>query len=544
MTEKIVDLTEQIAAVAAAWKKLKLDGPTKGWLKPDQKRLIEGLEGLHARLEEVLLLKDEAENAAVVAYYDALAELMLQSSGGFLKYGALVVEEPPTEPELPEAGWEIGPTYINDLGSGRSQSSNEPDVDLIGADRISTSSKNRDPLVDDDAVIQVVQGEYAMMHRASRSWMCTPGPATVFRTLDGPVTWLPKPGSGDKAYYVEFGGRLHFLGTEANPHIFANSKVALFKSENRYSSRWSPDNAELINFDDVLVSWGIFDGGFDFRTDSGFKTKWAVHTYGVSFWRFVDCVFANIHGEHGHYHQWVQPGLEGGPGMEVVRCKGFNLGRTFFQLKNRPFLDGREMPDATGLVVLEGCDIIDTGLNDAGSAITCSGHGGPVFITDCTVSLGNDPTMPAIPGTGKSTPLNQRVAGALVLNQGKNDGQPASTWRRGREVHIESFKAVVGTVWAGQGSWRRPAFEMKYQDLVTIDGLEITMGEGTREALDWDLDEKSSEGAVRELVINSKEPVFGDILVNGTPYNDPLRNGEGWDKMVSAVRGFSNVTIR
>lgn len=556
MGKKIANFRPSIAAISRAWLGLGLSQETKDALKPDQERFMLGAEDFHAEFEKLkILLGEEGVDAPdIISYCTAWKSFLMESMAAFDKYIEILAYvappvEPPIEPELPEAQWEMGQNYVLDERTGVSNSSSEPDADLLGMDRNSTSSRNREPLIEMGDVIQVQSGEYPMMHRASRSWACTPGPATVLRTMGGPVTWLPKEGSGDKAFYIEFGGRLHFLGTPSAPHFFKNATTALLKSETRYSARWNPEDAELINFDDVLVFWGVFDGGFDFRTDQGFKTKWGVHTYGISYWRLLDCVIENIHGEHGNYHQYVQPPLEDqGPlnyGLLMERCTGRELGRTFLQLKNRPFDEnGREMPDATGKVIIARCEAIDVGLNDAGSAFTISGHGGPVFLEMCSVSLGNDPSMPDIPGTGKSTPLNQRVAGALVLNQAKNDNYPESTWRRGREVYITDFKATIGTVWPGQGSWRRPAFEMKYQDLVWIDGLEITMGEGTREALDWDLDQKASDGATRELIINASEPVRGDILVSGKSYKDPLRNGAAWDAMVSDIRGMSNVTIR
>ena len=456
-------LQDEIRAVAQAFKALGLSEEKRKVYKEPLVRLLTGAQDTLRVIQGVY--EDAAEPGAT-AFLGALLDF------GIAINNELQQIDPGEEPEAPD--FIIDETSIVNAKTGDVKwCDKEQLTTVLGADRISTSAKNREPMVEGPgAVIHVEAGTYASMHRLSRSWPKREDPPDQIIATGGNVLWMPKPDAGDIAVYAEYNGKVHFLGSPGAQHIFKNATRALMKSENPFSVRWGIPHP---GFYDMFFRYCIFNGGWDWQTLEGFKGDWGRHDYGIDKWVFLNCLFHNQFDEHEGYSHQVM-----GEGLTILHSSYRNCGRAAEQIVNRPFEYTRPQPDATGPFTMKHCKIVNTGLNDGASAITVKGHSGQVTLKDIIIKQGCDPDLPDRPYGKSKIAIRDRVTGGLVLE--------GAGIRKGKKVLIDNLYGEVGAVSTGQRPYKRPFFILKEQEFVELKALDILMHPGADVAIEYQID--------------------------------------------------------
>lgn len=410
-------------------------------------------------------------------------------------------------PATPQETWEVAPRSYTDPSTGASTPSEFSIQDVIGANRWSSSGKNRPRLCEPGDTLQCEEGEYRhfrFTHTYDEGGEVDP--TITVKGIGHETVIIPNEVGGSQTCYLEWGG-----GVALRSLTLLGDDTAAFYTENPWSKRW---NGAHPGFRDVLLHSVDIDCGFNFETGNGPRNKWAVFGYGLgpSAYRAPGYVEENVHirgvfHEHGHYFHNSQggdgrsaggassPGSQGHGGMYFYRGSVIGAGRTAFQFTARQ----GEGPPGSGNVYIGDYLIEDVCMNDGGSAITIAGgHDGTFWLRNVVCKLGCNPDI--------HPDYADRVTGCVVAHRG-GDSYPVKP-----RLVISGGRYVVGRENPGKGSFRRPSLNLGNLAYLRIEHAEVWSHPGTREALWIDLD------SIDEVELCLSCDIRGDVAY--------VRNGE------------------
>ena len=387
--------------------------------------------------------------------------------------------------------WKVGKDQYKDPVRALWVPSGWPVMDVIGANRWSTSSRNRPRLcAPGDTVLlspRVRHRHFRVTHTydegAERDSQIT------VRAPHGEERAVidRNPVGGSHTLYVEWGGGFTFQGLR----ILADD-IAGFMTERPASDRWEGRHP---GFRDLFLRDCVIDGEYDFTIDAGFKSKWGLLTYelgrsayhGTAGFGVYDTRIQNIYHEHGGYlHNCLGA-------VTFQDCRFVRLGRSGLQFTWRT----EEGPQGSGAILIQDSFFQDCGINDGTSAISIKGgFDGQIVLNRCKVLQGIHPRDLA-------PPYRENVTGALVVHEG-GGSHPAKP----EVAVIDSWFSMSG----GKGSYRRPCVDVSHCKTFLLHRSKVFATEDSREALKIDAD------SIDNIKLTKDNIVQGDCTLR--------RNGE------------------
>lgn len=434
--------------------------------------------------------------------------------------------------------------------TGETWFSTQPVYDIWGADRNSTSARNRYPLMVPGEVIGLEPGEYPKF-RLTKTFDVNEGVpyglksdnkirpdqvtfgkdpvSTIRAVIPGSVVIVPDTEiGGTKTLYMEWTGAVRLDGL-----VFQGDDQAIVATENHHEVN------EWQHFRDIALTNCELRGNWDARTNAQvnpawpLNTKWGLFHYGIGRsavdgpgFLVQNCKIHGINGEHCGYGHWFDSGSPTAVAALIEDCEMFWSKRTAHQWNPR---EGEEPIDveSKGTIIHRRVRVRDVCLESGGGGSAFSNSGnftGELVYEKCDVELGGDPALHAS--------VRDNVTGCLVSYMG--DGvNPAD------QVTVKDCRFVVGAAWQGKGSARRPNISVsntKQFSLLLETGkcmgqpAEIRSYPGAREALSLDL------GTIGKLRLSASYPVFGAVVIAGTKH-------ENYAAALNALAGLPNVEI-
>lgn len=435
----------------------------------------------------------------------ALARIHLAAVRKFLEEAIIELED-----LIPEqADWELTPNTIYNVHKDEVITSGHPLQDTIGADKWSSSSRNRPMMMTPGDTILMHPGEYPhfrVTHTYDEDGI---NEQTVIKAANpGDVLIKKNPVSGSSAFYIEWGGGYTF----ENLHFEGDDSFCI-GTERPASKRWEGTHP---GFRDIHFKNCSILGGWDAHTDEGPNNKWGVLSYELGRSAYDDDYgfsweggeISGIKKEHAFYMHNVI-------GDILIRdLKVKHCGRTFFQLTNRE----SEGPKGSGDIYLQNVDVEDVCLQQSGGgfAFTFKGnHDGTVYVTDSTCKLGcNEDLHPT---------YQPNITGCLSTHLSYSDQDPLD------EIIIDRCHFEVGKYYVGEGPARRENVGLSHVRNATIKNTTIISHPGAREALRINLD-------TIDLLALGGNKVTGTCYVNDTKY-------QTYEDMLEALKDNPKVTI-
>ncbi len=425
----------------------------------------------------------------------------------------------------PPADWIVSPGdagrwWIEDVRTQYLHPSTNPIPDIWGADRWSTSARNRQPRKRPGDVILLAPGDYPAS-RLTLTYDLPPGvahglrnstkipkgvpefgldPVTIIRSEVPGAARIQAQGGSSKSLYIEWTGAVDFEWL-----TFLGGAMAAFATENPKLSQ-----GEWQGFRDIRLLMCSVLGGWDPTKPGGAFSTWGVFTYEVGRSAGTGPGFVirggEIRGfeEHAIYAHGVRGNSPEHEAVLIEDVKIRDCGRTAYQMASRT----SEVPMSVGGITLRRLDIADVCIIDGGSAITLKGRlDGTVLIQECVVRLGaNEDLDPS---------RRDNITGALVVHlAGGAGGIPT------REVIVDRCVFVIGPR-TGKGSFRRPCVMVSGVGRFALLDSRVEVAPGGREALDFD------PSSIGELALDRACEIRGDVRWGEKVFRDTDADGDG-----------------
>ena len=389
--------------------------------------------------------------------------------------------------------------------------SGAPLQDVEGADRWSSSSRNRPRLCRPGDVLEVASGDYRnfrITHTYDRAGLDDFIRIIGGFDLAGPSPRpriLPNSVGGSQTFYLEWGGAHEIRGLD-----IIGDDMAGFFTERPQAERW---HGEHPGFRDIRFFDTNILGGFSFEANEGPHCKWGALTYELGRSAYAAPGFVFHDGEVSGIrkeHAWYMHNTIGDCSFQRVKIKG--CGRTGFQFANRQ----GEGPEGKGDIYIADSVIEDVGLqmSGGGSAITIKGgHVGTYLLKNVKVKQGGNPDI--------HPDFSDNITGCVVAHKGGDawDAKPSLMIGAGS-------KFVMGKVNPGKGAARRPAVDVANLKLFKMRNSIIEVGVNAREALVIDPD------TIDKIQLDDSNTVLGNCQWGEDKYPDPHRNGQGYRDMI------------